>query len=96
MIDKIQQYLDGLAGPFITLGSYLDDYWSDGTKVTFRGEPALRYSAYVADQSTAKELSVRMGKQMRIDDVSFNYRASSHHQTTGRFAGKYKVEIYIW
>ena len=96
MIDKIQQYLDELAGPFITLGSYLDDYWSDGTKVTFHGEPALRYSAYVADQSTAKELSVRMGKQMGIDEVPFNYRTSAHHQTTGRLAGKYKVEIYIW
>ena len=96
MIDKYQRYLDNLAIPFITIGSYVDDYWPDGSKVVYKGHSAIRYSAYVVDQNTAKELAEQMRQSLVCDEVPFNYRVGTHHQTSGRFAGKYKIEIYIW
>lgn len=96
MIEKYQNYIDGLIAPFITIGSYIDDYWPDGTKVLYHGHSAIRYSAYVIDQNTAKELAERVRRKLVRDGVSFNYRVGTHHQTTGKFAGRYKIEIYIW
>lgn len=96
MIEKIQKYLDGLAGGFIKGTSYVDDYWPNGQRIRFRDSDAYRYSAYVADQSTAKELADRMHQKMTRNQVPFNFRCSSHRQSHGRNVGQYKIEIYFW